>query len=77
MTKTMVSIFGGQANIDRIFGAADDVMHVDREMQVMYDDVPDDLKEVPVDVLEVHVYPEESREKALAWLDRKHKQESI
>jgi len=77
MSKTMADLFGGQAVYDRVWDLADDASHTVREMQEIYDDVPEDLKKVPVDVLSVHIYPEHVKEKAFAWLNKKHQQESV
>lgn len=53
----------------KIWKKADDVIRSSRPMSFIYDNVPEELADIEVDVLEIHSFPADKREALLAWVN--------
>jgi len=61
----------GQEVYDKMWEVSDDAIGTTTRFGDLYNNVPDDLKDVMVTVAEFHMFPDDKREAMLTWLNRK------
>lgn len=58
-----------QETYDRVWKEADDVIESTRTLGEIYPNVPEGLKEIPIQIFEVHIFPERFRDRITAFLE--------
>ena len=63
----------GNKTYERLWNIADDVIGRIELLSEVYDNVPEELQDVDISVLELHIFPEDKKEEVLEWLNRSKK----
>lgn len=61
----------GSKVYEKVWKEADDVVESERNLGILYEDVPKDLENIPIQVMEIHIFPEQHKERIKAYLDGK------
>jgi hypothetical protein len=67
----------GESNYKKLWKKADDIIETSRTLGEIYDNVPNDLKEVPVKVLEIHIFPKKFKKKINYFLNEEQYPNSL
>jgi len=61
----------GKDTMERMWAGCDDAIETYVKFDTLYNDVPEEFKDVDVAVAEFHMFPDDKREAILKWLNRK------